>query len=1512
MPIRKTGFNIKGMTRDMAVSKFSPELAYENKNLRIIATDDNTSYGLVNEKGTAEANVVIEGIPIGQEIINDSLILFTTSGEGDAVITINGAEGVNLTLPNASGNAQIEHSSNYGDHIYKFNIDSTTKQLTGGLLYSGDLGFSAGCPIESIGVYENQQIQKVYWTDGINQPRVINIAEQNPQWNNNSFNFVKAVKYGGGITVSKNEISFGSFAPGVIQYCFTYYDLYGAETNIFYTSPLYYVSPSTRGASPEETVSCSFTISVSSYDTRFEYLRIYSILRTSINATPQVRKVADIALKNASGTIVYTDTGTVGETLDPTDLLYIGGEAIFAGTIAQKDNTLFLGDITIGREPISSAVKTAARSLSPSTVSKTIQLPDDANVGNYSYTSQLNKSNQEITYYRRGETYRLGFQAQHYTGRWSDVVFIKDLLISTPISTSTGSVSVNNIQVDLGSSIINSLVDAGYIKARPMVVFPDANDRTIICEGVCCPTVYNVEDRYTNSPYAQASWFFRPNAINDGAMTFSTQAKYGKYAEFRHNYPIPDNSQRNAEIQCISNTPTLPVLQATTNPVNPYEEPSDRETWVAQNKECYYVDQSVFTFHSPDVEFDDTLKTFEASGSNIGFRIVGYVPIHASYSDIDMETSTPANYANGKKDGEYQYKPAVAPGFIKTQVTTTTAESQYGWRSLLSGIMWFDDFSDSINENAVGTYPVGFVVYPWHKEGAINGAARNATNSILQHKTMSIFRFSRNSKMLSSGDIWERDITGATKFDSDEVSMVKIPGQGSTSSVYYGNIDKIIIGHGKPKGKFGLRDYDPSMAVAGNSPIIDEAGVSTLPGAYPIMTASPSGATIRTALEDPSEYGTNYPNDRLRERWNVRITDDYSKVFNYPYVYSDYLVASSNEVFYRRYIFDDSKTVATDPVSMKYKSTPHLVVALSNSGSNQVILPKNSGGASTTTSYGHQTFWGSTTGASQGTIPVSGSEGFLWLGELYRKDINQATRFGGSSDEALENNRWLPAGEPVDLIQNDATPVSSCNIVWSQGDTYYQRYDCLKTFPFTNEDTNSVSDTLSFMCETRVNIDGRYDKNRGQLSTLYINSERINLINQAYSQQNNYFTYRGLNPNKVNSTFFPNTITWTKTKTMGETVDSWTGITLASTLDVDGDKGRVRALRRYNNDLLSFQDRGISHILYNENVQIASTTGVPIEIANSGKVSGKRYISNHIGCINKWSICSAPAGIYFMDDIGKDIYLFNGQLNNISDKYGFHSWIISNFSDIKVWNPRDFNTQGEITYYDKVNGDVMFITNNTCLAFSEPLGSFSSFYSYEKTPYFSTMNDRGILWHIDDSLAVGDANYGKYQAWWHREGDYNYFYNVYKPYSVTVVANEHPTEDKVFNNLEYRGDTFDVGANEGAYLFSNTFTKLETWNEYQRGIANLNDVKDNPSNLKKKFRIWRANIPRNTENKGGDTTHIYTRDRMRNPWLYIKLSKELTEPPTPSEEEEETPVITEREINNKKSVLHDLIVYYFE
>lgn len=72
------------------------------------------------------------------------------------------------------------------------------------------------------------------------------------------------------------------------------------------------------------------------------------------------------------------------------------------------------------------------------------------------------------------------------------------------------------------------------------------------------------------------------------------------------------------------------------------------------------------------------------------------------------------------------------------------------------------------------------------------------------------------------------------------------------------------------------------------------------------------------------------------------------------------------------------------------------------------------------------------------------------------------------------------ASEPISLDEKGTT------VRWDWGDTWYNRYDCLKTYSYTDEDKNSIVEIGSFMCESHRNMDGRYDRNRGQDSNLYM------------------------------------------------------------------------------------------------------------------------------------------------------------------------------------------------------------------------------------------------------------------------------------------------------------------------------------------------------------------------------------------------------------------------------------------
>ena len=580
MARKQTAWKIKGMNRDLSVSAFNPEFAFENRNLRLATNENNTLMSWVNERGTLNVVVSItinswaspstvshiEGIPIGTAVINDKLVLFTTNdnaSDKDFIYVLQCAD-TNLSL------------------------DPEGNKMVGRLIYNGNLNFNTSYPLETLVSYETEHIQKVYWTDGYNQPRVINIVADDDtlaKWNasigtavDTFFDFVPAISYGNFfISVSKAPSSSGTFAPGVIQYCMTYSNEYGQESNIVWVSDLQYIAHSDRGASPEDKVNTSYKISIQGPDvSHFDYIRLYSIQRTSLDSEPLVKLLTTIKIKDLEydsesryyyGS--YTDNGTTGSTVDPYALLYVGGKEIKALTMAEKDNKLFLGNIqqkNLYVEDIQNYFDSIRNPASPliqfrNSNSKKISLHQTSNL--YNYNVQLDSSQKKITTFKGGERYRFGFQLQRKTGEWTNPIFIEDCT-----NTKYPSIESNDMKLVEAHATIptNSLEQylataenphplSDYAMIRPVIVYPTINDRTVLCQGVITPTVFNALDRISNSPYAQSSWFFRPyvKEINHASDSSATNI---------HDSVLKDDSM-NLETYTTNGRPIVPSFVTT-------------------------------------------------------------------------------------------------------------------------------------------------------------------------------------------------------------------------------------------------------------------------------------------------------------------------------------------------------------------------------------------------------------------------------------------------------------------------------------------------------------------------------------------------------------------------------------------------------------------------------------------------------------------------------------------------------------------------------------------------------------------------------------------------------------------------------------------------------------------------------------------------------------------------------------------------------------------------------------
>ena len=1480
----------QGLRRDNHQIRQETKFLWDAHNIRLTNRDDSTLLSITNERGTSAPMLTFKNYYVGHCVLGKYLIVFTAT-EDDGYSCI-------------------------------YRVEKVNNNYTSTILYEGFLGLSPHNPIEAIGVYENELVQKVYWIDGVNQPRVINIVKENPNYSSTFFDFVQTLKLKEEVSVSQ-LYGEGMFSPGTIQYALTYYNKYGQESNIFYTTPLNYISLSDRGGSPEEKVSNSFKIEIESVDTNFDYLRIYSIHRTSIDAVPTVKRVIDLSIDReemehaGDWSMSYVDTGTTGDIVDPTLLLYIGGKEIVASSMCAKDGTLFLGNIELKEDSNWLDIKQKVQSeIGTEEWDFIMSRANSYKPGNgeyYSYETNLNNSG-----FKTGETYRRGVQFQYKTGTWSEPVFLGDDVLNPYYPYSSSSASIwNSCRVKLRSSLVSYLKSKGYVKARSCVVFPSALDRTIICQGVLCPTVYSVGARSSNSPYAMSSWFFRPQ-VDSAQINNNSNVYKGASIQYIHNRPLYNGPNRGAEIQATRYDTSITKI--------------DDITSAETQSGYFFVDANLVTFHSPDIEFDTSIQNLVLDDS-LELKVLGDVQLGASIGDIDIQTSSPVIYAD-------------ASGFthrlIGHQIGDSNSSGING--GLVSGLFYQDGLVKDNGDK--GGNPTYHLIYPWHRSGSLNNSAKPTDSTKTRSSVLSKKKIS-NLKFFDKFTAAENDITysiGTPQlFMSNEMSIVKVWVDYLGKSVpYYGNLDTIVTASSSgyylytstsfsgniediPEGdSITVKSSDPVRIKYKSTPHLvfslkstTENGIEIIPGktgytingeSYKIPSWDNTGSWSNSATEK------EYPELTLISNSEYAPVVSNSQVGGYAYMPN--MVGYPRAFLKAMYVGTSSSntgwshSAAKDDLELK-EGTIFKVVGNGSrcmlKGGEYISGPDiyhwyngptkyfklvnvrvSSNDKAITGDLVEVSVVEKESASKSGAFTIAQKvlnsnnsdrfEPFLVLAELRRKNVTN--RFGGDSDSAKKSNLWVPAGDPISLDASDEE--GYVGVDFKYGDTWYSRYDCLKTYPFTQEDENSVVEIGSFMCETRVNIDGRYDRNRGQISNLNMSPNNFNLINEVYSQKNNFFNYRIYDNEYYKNSKFANQITWSLEKTAASDTDPWTNITLANTLDMNGEKGNVTSLMSWNEYLLCFQERALNQILFNSRVQIPTTDGVPIEISNSYKVDGSRLLSSNIGCSNKWTAIATTTGIYFLDSNTDSIYVFNGQLTNLSEDRGMDWWVRQNHTD-KIWASMDYSKglNGIRTFYDNKYGDIYFtpgpvydINQPDALCYSEQLGQFTSLMSYGGT--------QAMFNFADGFYSLRHDSNGNLNLYQNNVGKYNNFYGTIKGWDFSFISNENPTLTKIFDTIDLRTDHYEINETE-ELLNSCPINFIKVDNEYQHTDKVMLDSK----NMRKKFRVWRGIIPRN---KG-------TRQRIRNPWSMVTLGW--------------TPINTEQSSNNtNKAVVHDVSVKY--
>jgi hypothetical protein len=468
--------------------------------------------------------------------------------------------------------------------------------------------------------------------------------------------------------------------------------------------------------------------------------------------------------------------------------------------------------------------------------------------------------------------------------------------------------------------------------------------------------------------------------------------------------------------------------------------------------------------------------------------------------------------------------------------------------------------------------------------------------------------------------------------------------------------------------------------------------------------------------------------------------------------------------------------------------------------------------------------------------------------------------YGGNNYEAKLRTNYIPIGSYADI--ND-----SITVIKSPGDTFVHNFTFTKAsktgVTIASPGVNQLTEIVSFKVETSVDLKNRNDNSDqdwdSENQPTYNSFQKYNTV---YSQKENILKRRNVDANFKEINEFGTTIRATKKKIAGEVIDSWTDDLVNETMDLDGKYGSINGTINFKDQIYTFQDKAVCAISINPRVQTQASDGLSLELGTGRVLQDYQYVTTKSGSINKWGIISGARGIYYYDSLSKALFRINDSTEiSLSDSKGLRSWFDNNSDYDSFKNDNPLLNNGVLLGYDTYNKDVYITLQgnvNKTRVFNEKLDQFVDTKLYIPNSYIDSSHK---FFGTNNNLDVHKFN----------EGVYNEYFGVNHPSFVTLMINPAADLDCVFNNIIYKSELYlnDVDQPD------KTLTHIQAYNEFQdSGLVPL-VLRDN---IRRKFRDWKAFVPREG------------RDRIRNPWIFLKLQLTNTE--------------------NYKMVLHDINILY--
>lgn len=1349
-----------GMVQDISKSKFPNEYYFEGRNIRIVATDTQSTGSITNEKG----NSLILEIPVPSINTGEKKIYY----DYNSVYKILSYTNEEIDTLESSGFQRIIGHSNSRHYILLFTTDDNGSDciwklgyedydLT--LLYIRNMSFSIDHPIQVLNNFENKNIDKVYWVDSLNQLRFINIEHSIANQDLEELIDVplNAIQMTGKFELSQpiiTDVSTGGVhTAGMIQYAYNLYRINGSQTKISPLSELIALDKGILGGGAvNESVSTTPNVTVNNIDQSYTNIRLYSIKYTSFNELPTISLIVDAEI-SSSGTLNYYDDGKIISTLSVDEFTFLGSDIIVPKHIASKFNRLFLANY------------------------KEINFNVDLDTRAYSYNSSS--------------------LALVYTD-----LFLDDSL-ATPFPNGTEFIINDDSDYDNPLLIKHDSVNLNYNTFKYQV-----NGSTLGGEGKYL--------KYTltqTSAYNENARYFKDNEIYRLGIIF-----YNIYGQVTEPKWIADFKAPRGNLRGKTQVGAFPINNGSYNTLSVTLKPAFY-TWLEDTTfETDYDKPVGYKFVIAERTLND--RTIVANG-----LITPMLVDHKTTSDESSITTTTANTleklpnilvrnVNPATDVYGNVKPLKASSHLAEMSNgshTSNTEVQRAYDSgsdraskLYQYSTMFQMYSPEIMFGSTAAISSSLT---FNVVGSIQNTENNAWARVYEHDINKI--------------IAERKFTGGV---SSFYASPPITTTGDDDGFAYG-----LISH-PPGSDAGKATHNMTYRLYGNINQVDNTHLNAFQYNQTITDYDVYGTPLVT---EKGQSGTNYNNDT-----------------NFRFINSLESVSTDGDSSW-----DDDGRYGRKIISISSYGNRCLTFVLGSDDPSTVTdtRPKLE------TLFSDGVF-------TTALFPIANQNVGL-IGEFVKSDIEiyLGNLYGGNTYEDKTRTNYIEIGE----YQNIDSLIPTIAIT-SPGDTFVRNFRFARIVR-TDVDTYAqgyfrLEEIVEFTTETTVDLKNRNDLSLSSWDVRFQPQDaEFHSYNKVYSQLPTLTKHRGLGYNIKKLNNLDTNIIATKLKHNGELIDSWTDLSINDTLSLDGKHGSINSLISFNDEIFTIQDKALAAISINPRVQVQGSDGLSLQLGTGQVLDRYKYISTDHGTLNKWSVVTTPSGLYFYDLLNKDIIVYNGTASSLTDVNGMHTYFNNHSTmDLLKFDNPNIN-KGVSAGYDYTNNDV-FMTflqgvDSFTIAFNELKGKFTSFYDYLPSMYISKGQ-----YFITTNPTINKL-YRQYA------GDYCKYYEAVYPSSITLNVNPEANQDCVFDNINFKSEVYLNGVDQP----TKTLTSIRAYNDYQDSLEE-NLVVGRNGNIRRKFRDWNANIPRDGRN------------RIRAPWIKLQLKF--------------------NNANNYKFVMHDTSIYY--